>query len=137
MSRKLIERVGFDQAAPIMTAKVYRDTESEGYVVQFFKNGKHRPQADYETGDRNDALQTARLSIEMSRTAAGLPASWHIKLQDAIDKAQRDADAYCIPQVVFRGPETCGWTNLAFTSQTAGAPGVQLDRTVLPARYFQ
>ena len=71
MSRRLIERIGFDRAAPLMTAKVYRDTESEGYVVLFFKNGKHRPQADYETSDREDALQTARLSIEMAHTAKG------------------------------------------------------------------
>lgn len=69
MTRKLIARIGFDRAAPVMTAKVYRDPETYGFVVLFFKGGKHRPQADYETDSREDAIQTATLSVEMAHTA--------------------------------------------------------------------
>lgn len=69
MGTRLVERIGFDQAAPIMTAKVYRDTESEGYVVRFYKNGVHRPQADYETSDKDDAIRTAEFSIARSRAS--------------------------------------------------------------------
>lgn len=69
MSRRLVHTAGLQFAAPIMTAKVYRDSESEGFVVLFFKNGKHRSQADYETNERADAIQTADLSCEMANTA--------------------------------------------------------------------
>lgn len=67
MARKLIETIGADRAAPIMVAKVYRDTELQCFVVRFFKNGKHRPAADYETDDKADAIGTARHAIERSR----------------------------------------------------------------------
>ena len=72
MSRRLIATYGADRAAPLMVAKVYRDTDTEGFLVRFYKDGtKLRPQADYETDSRADALQTAALSVEMAHTARG------------------------------------------------------------------
>lgn len=68
MTRKLIETFGVDRAAPLMVAKVYRDTaDTYGYVVRFFKDGtKYRPEADYETNDREDALATAKHAVDQA-----------------------------------------------------------------------
>lgn len=64
MARRLVATIGADKAAPLMTAKVYRDTEAMAYVVRFFKDGaRYLPRADYETEDRADALGTAMAEV--------------------------------------------------------------------------
>ncbi len=61
--RKLLQT----QAAGAKTAKVYRDTDTDEYVVKFFVDGKHQPQADYFTDDKQDAMNTARAEVNRSR----------------------------------------------------------------------
>jgi hypothetical protein len=69
MARKLIHTEGRNRAAPLMVAKVYRDPEIGGYLVRFYKDGTRlRPEADYETNDREDAIGTARLCVERAHT---------------------------------------------------------------------
>lgn len=64
MSGRLIHTAGRDRAAPLMVAKVYRLPHGDGFLVKFFKDGtKHRPAADYETDDRDDAIGTADESV--------------------------------------------------------------------------
>lgn len=47
------------------TAKAYRDSENGEYVVRFTgRDGARRPDADYFTDDKSDALGTARAMVE-------------------------------------------------------------------------
>jgi hypothetical protein len=66
MARKLIARLGNPEQ---MFAKVYRDPETYGFVVEFYRAGKHLKNADYETDERADAMQTAALQCEMAAAA--------------------------------------------------------------------
>lgn len=111
------------------TVTVARDAGE--YRVRLVRaDGTTAPECDYFTDDRADAMGTARVM------AGPELAHWHVTLPQALDKARGDADAYCLPQVVFRGPDTCGWMNLCFTSNAARASGCEMHCTVLPARYF-
>lgn len=47
------------------TAKVYHNTEWQEYVVKWFNTrGTHMDASDYHTDDKQDALDTAQLSME-------------------------------------------------------------------------
>lgn len=64
MNLRLVAAIGKDAAAPLMVAKVYRDTEQGVFLVKFYKDGtKYRPRADYETDDREDAIGTAKHEV--------------------------------------------------------------------------
>lgn len=39
--------------------KVYRDTDWNEFLIQFFENGQHQSDADYHTDDSEDAQDTA------------------------------------------------------------------------------
>ena len=61
-----------------LSAKIYRDSDYNGYLVRFFENGKHREEADYDTQDLQEAIGTAEYSISHykaertnEKTAAG------------------------------------------------------------------
>lgn len=113
------------------TVTVARDAALAEYRVRLVRaDGAPAPECDYFTDDRGDAMGTARAM------AGPELAPWHVTLEQAVRKAAGDADASGLPQAVFRGPGTCGWTNLWAGARSAGAPGVQVDRSVLPARYF-
>jgi hypothetical protein len=65
-----------------LSAKIYRDSDYDGYLVRFFESGKHNEDADYETEDLQDAIGTAEYSISHykaerpnEKTAAGPIAS--------------------------------------------------------------
>lgn len=45
------------------TAKVYRNIDWNEYVVRFYCDGKHLPDADYHTDDKDDAKVTARFWV--------------------------------------------------------------------------
>jgi hypothetical protein len=45
-------------------ATIKRDADTYGYIVRFFESDKHNPARDYETSDRNDAVQTALAELE-------------------------------------------------------------------------
>ncbi len=68
MARKLIATIPA-KAPGALSAKVYRDPDTYGFVVLYFKDGKHQSKADYETDDKADAMQTAGLCVEMSGNA--------------------------------------------------------------------
>lgn len=55
-SQRLIKTVNGEHGR---TAKVYKDADWEEYVVKFYENGVHLKDADYSTGDKTDAIQTA------------------------------------------------------------------------------
>lgn len=64
MPLRLLATIGADKAAPLMTAKVYRDAENDCFVVRFYKDGRvHLIRADYETDDRGDAIDTAKAEV--------------------------------------------------------------------------
>ena len=64
LGARLVERIGYDKAAPLMAAKVYRLPHGAGYLVRFFKNGQaHKTRADYETEDLGDAIGTTKHSV--------------------------------------------------------------------------
>lgn len=48
------------------TATIYRDTEWEEFVVKLSTDGKHHAKADYHTGDKQDALMTAKAMARQS-----------------------------------------------------------------------
>lgn len=79
MARRLIATIGQDKAAPLMVAKVYRDPDTYGFVVRFYKDGtRYLSRADYETDDRDDALSTARLEVRRNyrhNPASSIPLS--------------------------------------------------------------
>ena len=50
--------------------KVYRDTEWNEFLIQFFENGQHQADADYHTDDSEDAHDTA--AKWLSGSQAGL-----------------------------------------------------------------
>lgn len=52
--RKIQTVAGVDKVA-----KVYRDSEFDEYRVTFFLNGQKINGADYHTGDKQDAIDTA------------------------------------------------------------------------------
>ena len=45
---------------PATTARVYRDSEYDEYVVKFDHFGSYVEGADYHTDDKQDALDTAK-----------------------------------------------------------------------------
>lgn len=47
--------------------KIYKDLDWGEYVVQFFVNGRHMPEADYHTDDKNDAVGTANYFLNNNR----------------------------------------------------------------------
>jgi hypothetical protein len=71
-----------------LSAKIYRDSDYDGYLVRFFESGKHNEDADYETEDLQDAIGTAEYSISHykaerpnEKTAAGPDSELYRKLQ--------------------------------------------------------
>lgn len=59
MARRLVTRVEHGNRV----AQVYRDTEWDEFVVEFWVDGERREQADYHTDDRDDAISTAQYWI--------------------------------------------------------------------------
>ena len=57
MARKLIAK--HSNSLTLASAKVYRDTEWNEYIVTFYRNGEKQHGADYHTDDRKDADKTA------------------------------------------------------------------------------
>jgi hypothetical protein len=110
-------------------ATVARCADPAEYRVRFVPTDGGEP-GEYFTDDKSDALGTARVMAgpELGPCDIGLP--------EGLAQAQRDADRYGIPQVVYRGPNTCGWTSLAFTSDAARARGCEMHVTLLNANYF-
>lgn len=51
-------------------AKIYRDAEWDEYVVVFFRDGKRLPDADYHTGDWDDADATAQAVLNSYNESA-------------------------------------------------------------------
>lgn len=47
-----------------VSAKVYRDAEWGEYRVRFYALGTHLRDADYHTDDREDAMSTARCTVD-------------------------------------------------------------------------
>jgi hypothetical protein len=47
--------------------KIYKDVDWGEYVVKFFVNGRHLPDADYHTDDKNDAVGTAQIFLDGDR----------------------------------------------------------------------
>lgn len=66
---RLVKRFGFDLAAPIVTAKLYRDSVAGGYLVRFFKDGRHRSLLDFKGPSLADARSAAQAAIDTSRAA--------------------------------------------------------------------
>ena len=71
-----------------LSAKIYRDSDYNGYLVRFFESGKHREEADYDTQDLQEAIGTAEYSISHykaertnEKTAAGPDSELYRKLQ--------------------------------------------------------
>ncbi len=54
----------------IYTAKVYRDAESNEWRVRFYVDGKLRANADSFHTDKDDAINTARYSVERAAMTA-------------------------------------------------------------------
>jgi hypothetical protein len=52
-----------------LSAKIYRDSDYNSYIVKFFENGKHNANADYDTEDLQDAVGTAEYSISHYKAA--------------------------------------------------------------------
>jgi hypothetical protein len=61
MAMKLVKT--FPAGSNNLSAKIYRDSDYDSYLVKFFENGKHNPKADYDTEDLQDAVGTAEYSI--------------------------------------------------------------------------
>jgi hypothetical protein len=47
--------------------KVYLDREWNEYVVKFYVNGRYKPDEDYHTDDKNDAMRTAQQFLSNNR----------------------------------------------------------------------
>ena len=63
MSRKLIKTIGTSPQA-----KVYKDSEWGEYVVKLYSlDGNHLAQGDYFTGDKEDAIETAKHMVARER----------------------------------------------------------------------
>ena len=50
-----------------LSAEVYRDADWDEYRVKFFRNGALMEGADYHTGEKPDALSTARTHCGLVR----------------------------------------------------------------------
>lgn len=61
MGMKLVKT--FPAGSNNLSAKIYRDSDYDSYLVKFFENGKHNAKADYDTEDLEDAVGTAEYSI--------------------------------------------------------------------------
>ncbi|MGF6603327.1 hypothetical protein P3T23_008081 [Paraburkholderia sp. GAS448] len=59
-----------------------------------------------------------------------------VKLHEAIGTAEHAADAYGLPQTVFRSRDTHGWANTNALARVLGQAGIDIFMTVLPTRYF-
>jgi len=73
-ARKLLQT----QSGGKMTAKVYRDSETNEFVVKFYVDGVYQTEADYFTDDKQDAMDTARSQVNRNRTES-------VKEADEID----------------------------------------------------
>ena len=51
--------------------KVYRDTDWNEFLIQFFENGQHQADADYHTDDAEDARDTAGKWLSGSQSGLG------------------------------------------------------------------
>lgn len=66
MSKKIIHKVS---AGPGPSAKVYKDYEWEQFVVKLYDDqGHYLPKSDYFTGDKEDAIETAKGMVAMQRS---------------------------------------------------------------------
>lgn len=45
-------------------AEIFFNDDLEEYMVKWFFAGKHIPNADYFTDDKNDAYETARIQLD-------------------------------------------------------------------------
>jgi hypothetical protein len=64
MAKRLIHTAQHTtQAGAVHTAKVYRDSEWNEWVVKFAANGVKLEKADYHAGDKADAVDTANYHI--------------------------------------------------------------------------
>ncbi len=55
------------QTAIGFSAKVYFDVELSEYIVKFFDGKHHKQDADYFTESLEDAIETARVTIQCMR----------------------------------------------------------------------
>lgn len=53
----------FDNQEIAKQVRVFRDTDAEDYIVEFYADGIRNADADYFTGDVLDAVNTARLFV--------------------------------------------------------------------------
>ena len=64
MSKRLLHKLG----SGALSAKVYRDSEWDEYVVKLYnEHGMHMPKSDYFTTDEDDALATAHAMVTRGR----------------------------------------------------------------------
>jgi hypothetical protein len=71
-----------------LSAKIYRDSDNNSYILRFFENGKHNANADYDSEDLQEVIGTAEYSISHykaerpnEKTAAGPDSELYRKLQ--------------------------------------------------------
>lgn len=70
-SRKLLNT----EATGKRTAKIYKDSETQEYVVKFYIDGVYQKDADYFTDDKQDALGTAKAGNQVKKESIGAPGS--------------------------------------------------------------
>lgn len=66
-----MKRLVSNKAVGNRSIKVYRDTEWNEFVIQFFENGQHQAEADYHTDDKEDAHDTAAKWLSSGQSGLG------------------------------------------------------------------
>lgn len=67
MAIRLVASASCDHGNVIKTAKVYKDTDTGEYSVEFFEDDLYLRDATYFTDDLEDAIGTADLMVIKSR----------------------------------------------------------------------